>query len=328
MANSSVPAQTWVDRLGVRWIRRNYQQYVVYIAFVGVFIAFGVTQSSNGFLSTQNLLNIVSQTAAISVMAVAVTFVIASAEIDLSVGSVVGLSSVTTALAMARWGLVAGLLAGVATGLIVGLVNGLLVTRIGIPSFLVTLGMLGIASGTAQWITDSAAVPISNDTFNNIFGGGKVGPLSILVIWSAVALVIGHVVLKKTKYGRQVLATGGNEVAARFSGINTRNIKLKVLVVSGFAAALAGMLDAGRLQTGRFQLGQGDELSVIAAVIVGGNSLFGGVGSVVGAVVGSVLISMINNGLILMGLPFSQQVIIRGVIIILAVALAGKRRAG
>jgi ribose transport system permease protein len=259
------------------------------------------------------------------VVAVAVTFVIGAAEIDLSVGAVAGLSSVTTAMAIDHYGLVGGVVAGLATGVLVGSINGTLVTVVGIPSFLVTLGMLGIAHGTAMWVTNSAPQPILNDTFNNVFGTGDVGAIPSLVIWTAVAVAIGHVVLRRTRYGRGVLATGGNEEAARFSGVNTRRIKFLVLVGSATAAAIAGMLYAGRLQSGRFQWGEGDELSVIAAVILGGTSLFGGKASVIGALVGSLLIGLINNGLILMGLEFSQQQIVRGVIIILAVALVSRR---
>ena len=148
----------------------------------------------------------------------------------------------------------------------------------------------------------------------------------ILVLWTVVALVLGHVVFRKTSFGRQTLATGGNEAAARFSGVNTRRIKLTVLIISALTAALAGMLYAGRLQSGRYQWGDGDELSVIAAVVIGGTSLFGGTGSVIGAVVGSLLVGLINNGLILMGLEFSQQVIARSMLIILAVALTGRRK--
>jgi ribose transport system permease protein len=145
------------------------------------------------------------------------------------------------------------------------------------------------------------------------------------VLWTFLAVLVGHVVLKKTPYGRQVLATGGNEQAARFSGVDTRRIKFTVLAVSGLVAGLAGMLYAGRLHSGRFQWGEGDELSVIAAVILGGTSLFGGRGSVVGALLGSLMIGLINNGLILMGLEFSQQLIVRGAIIVFAVALARRK---
>lgn len=302
--------------------RFDWRQYVVYIGFGLVFIAFSVALHDRGFLSTVNLLNIIRQTTMITVMAVAVTFVIASAEIDLSVGSVAGLASVIAALAVANYGVLTGVVAGLMTGVVVGLVNGTLVTRVGIPSFLVTLGMLGIAQGVAMWVTGAAPVPILNDTFNNLFGSGSLGPIPSLVMWSAMVVAFGHIVFTKTSFGRKVLATGGNESAARFSGINTKRIKLLALTMSSVAAALAGMLYAGRLQSGRFQWGQGDELSVIAAVILGGTSLFGGKGTIVGSLIGSLLIGVINNGLILMGLEFSQQLIIRGLIIILAVALA------
>jgi len=297
---------------------------VVYIGFVVLLLFFSIVLSGSGFLSPNNLLNIVRQTAIISVMAVAVTFVIAAAEIDLSIGALAGLASVVTALAIQQYGILAGIAAGLLVGLLVGAINGFLVTRFGIPSFLVTLGMLSVAQGTAMWISQTAPIPILNDAYNNIFGSGQVGPIPSLVIWPLVFLVIGSVVLRKTAYGRQVLATGGNTTAARFSGVNTRRIKFLVFLVSGTVAALAGMLYAGHLQSGRFTWGQGDELSVIAAVILGGTSLFGGAGTVVGSVFGALLIGLINNGLVLMGLDVSQQLIVRGVIIILAVALARK----
>jgi ribose transport system permease protein len=307
-----------------RTLQFDWQRYVVFLAFLAVFAFFALTLYDSGFLSLNNLLNIVQQTAIIAVMAVAVTFVISAAEIDLSVGSVAGLASVTSALAVSEYGLFAGIAAGLLTGVIVGGINGLLVATIRIPSFLVTLGMLGIAVGSAMWITDSAPVPIVNQTFNNIFGSGQIGPFPSLLLWMLVLFVVGHVVLRKTAYGRQVLATGGNEAAARFSGVNTRRIKFYVLLVSGVVASLAGRLYAGRLHSGRFQWGEGDELSVIAAVILGGTSLFGGYGTVIGSVLGALLVGLINNGLTLMGLEFSQQQIVRGAIIILAVALARK----
>ena len=232
--------------------------------------------------------------------------------------------AVLSALAVSEYGLFAGIAAGVLTGLVVGSINGALVAALRIPSFLVTLGMLGIAVGTARWITDSAPVPILDDAFNNIFGTGQIGPIPSLLIWLGVFLAAGHFILRKTAYGRRVLATGGNESAARFSGVHTRRIKFYVLLASSTVAALAGMLYAGRLQSGRYQWGEGDELSVIAAVILGGTSLFGGYGTVVGSVLGALLVGLINNGLTLMGLEFSQQQIVRGAIIILAVALARK----
>ena len=300
----------------------NWREYVVYIGFVVIFAAFAIGLNQYGFLSGNNLLNIIRQTATISVMAVAMTFVISSAEIDLSVGAVAGLGSVAAALTISSYGIVPGILVGLLAGMIVGVVNGLLVTRVGIPSFLVTLGTLGITTGVAMWITKTAPIPILNDTFNGVFGAANLLGIPSLMIWTLAALGIGHVILRKTPFGRQVLATGGNEVAARFSGVGTQRVKFLVLLGSSVVAALTGMLYAGRLNSGRFQWGQGDELSVIAAVILGGTRLSGGVGTVFGSVLGSVMIGLINNGLILMGLEYSQQLIIRGVIIILAVALA------
>lgn len=315
------PALTLAQRLrGVEWRR-----YIIYIAFVVVFVLFAIMLANQGFLSRNNLLNIFRQTATITVIAVGMTFVISCAEIDLSVGSIAGLSSVVSAMAIANYGFVPGILAGLAVGAIVGAINGSLVSLLGIPSFLVTLGMLGIAFGTAQWITNSAPQPILNDVFNGIFGGGDVGPVPGLLVWMAVVVAIGAVVLGRTKFGRQVLATGGNRTAAEFTGVNTKRIKFSVLLISGVMAGLAGMLYAGRLQSGRFQWGSGDELSAIAAVILGGTSLFGGSGTIIGTLFGALLIGLINNGLILAGLESSQQQVVRGVIIILAVALARKK---
>jgi ribose transport system permease protein len=308
-----------------RFATLDWRRYVIYIGFVVIFIFFAILLGDQGFLSPNNLLNILRQTATITVIAVGMTYVISCAEIDLSVGSVAGLASVVTAMAVANWGVVAGVIAGLLVGVVVGSINGGLVAGLGIPSFLVTLGMLGIAFGLAQWITDSAPQPILSYAYNLAFGSGNLGPFPGLVVWMAIFVAVGAIVLSKTRFGRQVLATGGNRMAAEFTGINTKRIKFEVLLISGTVAAFAGMLYAGRLQSGRFQWGQGDELSAIAAVILGGTSLFGGAGSVIGTLFGALLIGLINNGLILAGLDASQQQVIRGAIIILAVALARKK---
>ncbi|AMM32184.1 ABC transporter permease [Sinomonas atrocyanea] len=310
---------------GEKLRKLDWRRYVIYIGFVVVFAFFAILLHDQGFLSAVNLLNIFRQTATITVIAVGMTYVISCAEIDLSVGSTAGLSSVATAMGISQWGLVPGILAGLAMGVIVGAINGGLVSLLGIPSFLVTLGMMGIAVGAAQWATASAPQPILDDTFNTLFGSGNIGPIPGLVLWSALFVAVGAVVLSRTKFGRQVLATGGNRTAADFTGINTKRIKFQVLLISGIVASIAGMLYAGRLQSGRFQWGTGDELSAIAAVILGGTSLFGGSGTVIGTLFGSLLIGLINNGLILAGLDSSQQQVVRGAIIILAVALARKK---
>lgn len=320
MAEALTPSLT--TRIGLA----DWRQNIIYIGFVGIFIFFAITLGHKGFLDTNNLLNIVRQTAPIAIMAVAMTYVLAAGEIDLSIGAVAGLASVAAAMAMDIGGVPLGILAGVATGLIVGVINGVISTRIGIPTFLTTLAMMGVAKGTSMWVSSTKAIPILSDGYNWFFGGGYIGPLPVLLFWMLIAAAIGHVVLRRTTFGRWVLATGGSETAARYSGVNTRNIKFKVLIISSFAAAIAGMLYAGRFQTGRFQLGEGDELSVIAAAVLGGTSLFGGKGTVIGSIMGALMIGLINNGLILAGLEFSQQLIARGAIIILAVAISQNRK--
>ena len=319
-------ADTMTPSLATKIGLTNWRQNIIYIGFVGIFIFFAITLGHKGFLDTNNLLNIVRQTAPIAIMAVAMTYVLAAGEIDLSIGAVAGLASVAAAMAMDIGGVPLGIFAGVATGLIVGVINGVISTRIGIPTFLTTLAMMGVAKGTSMWVSGTKAVPILSDGYNWFFGGGYIGPLPVLLCWMVIAAAIGHVVLRRTTFGRWVLATGGSETAARYSGVNTRNIKFKVLIISSFAAAIAGMLYAGRFQTGRFQLGEGDELSVIAAAVLGGTSLFGGKGTVVGSIMGALMIGLINNGLILAGLEFSQQLIARGAIIILAVAISQNRK--
>ena len=277
-----------------------------------------------GFLSTASFWNILRQAAIVSVIAVGMTLVIAAAEIDLSVGSVAGLASVVTAMALSQFGLVPGILAGLALGAVVGSINGALVAFVRIPSFLVTLAMMGITFGIAQWITDSAPVPILDMNYIANFGGGNIGPIPGLIIWMLLFVVGGAIVLKKMRFGRQILATGANPVAAEYSGISTSWVRFRVMLICSMGAAVAGMLYAGRLMSGRFQWGAGDEMNAIAAVILGGTALAGGRGSVVGTFFGALLMATINYGLILAGLDTSQQQIIRGIIIILAVALARK----
>lgn len=305
--------------------RFEWRQNIIYIGFAAVFILFAVLLSDSGFSNPNNLLNIFRQTATISIMAVAMTYVIAAAEIDLSIGSVAGLAAVVTAMTINNYGLIPGILAGLAVGAVSGAISGGLVAWLKVPSFLVTLGMLGLVVGVARWITASAPVPIADQTYITIFGGGDLGPIPGLLVWVLVAVTIGAIVMNKTKFGRHVRATGGNLVAAGYTGVKTAKIKFMVLLISGIVASFAGMLYAGRLQSGRFQWGTGDELSVIAAVILGGTSLFGGRGQVVGSLFGALFIGLINNGLILAGLDVSQQQVVRGAIIILAVALSRKK---
>ncbi|MFB8386356.1 ABC transporter permease, partial [Microbacterium sp. NPDC055910] len=282
-------------------------------------------RAPRGFVSGPHLHNRVPPPATLGFWACAFPFGPAHAEIDLSVGSVAGLSSVVTAMAVTHYGLLPGILAGLASGAVIGAVNGGLVAWLKIPSFLVTLGMLGLAAGLAQWITGSAPQPITDPVYVLIFGGGDFGPVPGLLVWTVLAVAVGWIVMNRTRYGRQVLATGGNPTAAAYTGIRTARIKFTVLLTSGVVAALAGMLYAGRLESGHFQWGQGDELTVIAAVILGGTSLFGGRGAIIGTLFGSLFMGLVNNGLILAGLDVAQQQVVRGGIIIAAVALSRKK---
>ena len=173
-------------------------------------------------------------------------------------------------------------------------------------------------------LTYTKPVSIADETFNTIFGGGNIGPVPSLFIWSLIAAAAGHVVLRYSAFGRQVLATGGNPVAARYSGVPTHRIKLYCFLLSGVAGALAGLLYSGMMQTARYTFGTGGELAAIAAVILGGTSLFGGKATIIGTFIGALLIGTINNGLIIMGLDVSEQNMISGGLIILAVAF-GRR---
>mgnify|MGYP001418181378 FL=1 len=302
--------------------KKTWRQNIIYIGFVVVFLFFAITLYDSGFLSTNNILNIGRQTAIIAIMAVAMTLVLSSGEIDLSVGAVAGLASVTTALAIKYYGIFFGISAGLCTGVIVGILNGLVSTRLMVPTFLTTLAMMGIAKGVSMWISGTRSISIIEDPYTNFFGSGDLFGIPSLLFWMLIIGLIGHIIYRHTKFGRQILAVGGNVVSANYSGINTNKIKFFVLIISSLMASLAGMLYAGRLHTGRFQLGEGDELSVIAAAVLGGTSLFGGKGTVIGSVIGALMIGVINNGLILMGLEYPQQLIARGSINVLAVAIS------
>ena len=295
--------------------------YVVYLAFLLILAFFAVTLRDDGFLTSSNLLNIAKQTAPISIMAVAVVFVLSAGEIDLSIGSVVALSSLVAAVVLRDVGLIPGIAAGLGTGVAVGVVNGLFTTLLRLPSFLVTLATMGLVSGLARSITDLESVAVTNLTFANVFGSGDVGPIPSLILWTLGAVAIGHFVYRHRRFGAHVLATGDNAAAARVTGIRVERVKLAVLVMSATAAALAGLLYAGRLQGANYNLGSSDLLLVIAAVVIGGTRLFGGSGSVIGALVGSLIMGLLNNGLILSGLSSSEQLIAQGVLLLLAISL-------
>jgi ribose transport system permease protein len=305
----------------------DWSDYVVYIGFALVFLYFAVTQTQY-FLNSTNLLNIVIQAAPITIMAIGMVFVLSTGEIDLSIGSTVALSALTTAVVLQGTGQFwIGALAGLAVGVVVGLVNGFFITVVRLPSFLVTLATMGLIAGLARQLTDLQSVPVTDKAFVWLFGGGDFLGLPIMLWWTAVAVLVGWHLLRQRRYGAHVLAVGNSASAARVSGIKVNRVRLMVFVGSGMTAALAGLLYAGRLHGARYTLGETDLMTVIAAAIVGGTSMFGGKGTVIGALIGALLMSMINNGLILAGLNVSQQMIVRGLIILVAVSfsLRGKK---
>lgn len=300
----------------------NISKCMVYIIFLVVLSLFAIFIGGS-FFSLNNILNIIRQTAVVSMIAVTMTFVIAIGEIDLSVGSTIGLSGLMAALVLQSTdNIPLAILAALAVGLVVGLINGLLIVALNLPSFLVTLGMQMVLVGTSMWITNTTAIPIGNATFTFIFGGGSIGKLPLLLLWVLITGAVGYIVLNRTPYGKKVLAVGGNATSARYSGINVKKIVVYVFVYSSLMAALGGMLYAGRMSSGRYTFGDGLELDAIASVILGGTSMAGGNGSIVGAIIGSLLIGTINNGLMFFGLSTAQQTVAKGAIIILSVALS------
>lgn len=305
--------------------RRKIQisKFTVYIVLVVVFIFFSIILRDKGFMTGGNLLNVLRQTAMVSVMAAAGVFVLGAGQIDLTVGSNAAMSAMLAALILQSTNsIILALIVGVGFGVGVGAVNGLLVTKLKLPSFLATLGMMQVVRGAAMWITNTAAVPITNSRFNTIFGTGYIGPVSVLIIWTIVFYVLGYIVFNKTPFGRYTLATGGNEQAAGYSGIKVDKIKMYIFMISGALSAFAGIMYAGRMQSGRYSFGDGNEMSVIAAVVLGGAAMSGGTGSMIGAFAGSLLMGIISNALVLAGLSSAQQKLINGAIIIFAVALS------
>jgi ribose transport system permease protein len=294
---------------------------LVMLVVIGIF---AVMLRDTSYFSTNNFLGIVRQTAAITVMAVPTVYVIAAGEIDLSIAAVVPVAAFIAAIYLPGYGTVPAAAAALGFGAAVGLINGLVTVRFRIPSFVVTLGMLSILQGFALRITGVISVAVKDKAFTDVFGNGYVGPLSVALIWSLGIVAVGFVILAWTPAGRAVLATGANPNAARFSGIRTDRVKIAALTASGMAGALAGLLYTGQYGAASYTLGTSDLLTVIAAVIIGGTALAGGKGSVLGALVGSLLIGTLNNGLTVIGLSNPEQLIARGLIIIAAVIFSAR----
>jgi len=294
---------------------REFGAFFVFILF---FAVLSLTLGSK-FFSLTNFQNILNQNMAIALLAIGSTFVILTAGIDLSVGSVLALASVVLGLVMARllegrWipevVITIAILAGLLTGLLCGLANGLLIARFRLPPFVATLGLMAVARGLTRVITRGMTFSEQPEAFH-LLGQGLLPVAIVLLVFAGAG-----VALRYTRFGRLVYAVGSNEKAARLSGVNVFAVKTTVYALSGALAGLAGVLLTSRLQSANALLGLGYELNAIAAVVIGGTSLMGGQGSVLGTLLGVLIYGMIQNCLNLFGVdPFWQEVVIGAVII-------------
>ncbi|MDX7952629.1 ABC transporter permease [Lichenihabitans sp. Uapishka_5] len=306
----------------------DFSDLTVLIVFLAIVVY--LTLSTASFMSTANLLAILVATSLIAVVACGQTFVIITGGIDLSSGSVVALAGVVTGMALqAHVPMPLGVAIGVGVGVACGLFNGLAVTFLGMNPFIVTLAVMAMARGLAFILPGGATIFGFDDSFDQI-GGGLIGPLPIAGIISLAALLVGAFVLGKTVFGAEVYAVGGNREAANMTGIPVRRTLILVYLISGALAGLGGVILTGRLDSAQPIAAQGLELNAIAAVVIGGASLFGGRGSMLGTILGVLLIGVINNGLTLHNVePFWVQ-FIQGAVIFLAVlfdSLNTKRKA-
>ncbi|MFL9920051.1 ABC transporter permease [Paraburkholderia fungorum] len=320
----ALPSQKSRMRRIAQLLLQGDRPYALYGAFAILLVVFSF--ASPWFLSIDNFLNIGRQTALVSIVAIGMTFVIIARQIDLSVGSSLALSGMSAALAMAYVGdnWIIGAIAGIGTGAIVGAINGVVTTRLSIPSFLVTLGTLSAARGLALMVTTTRPVIITNDSFIAIFGEGDIAGVPVPIIWTLLAVIAGILLLHYSVFGRQIYAAGGNPTAALYSGINTRRVTTLAFILTGALAGLAALVLSARSHAARPDVVQGLELDVIASVTLGGCSLFGGRGFVLGTLLGSLIIGTLNNGLVLLGVSSSLQLVIKGAIIVAAVAFTRK----
>jgi ribose transport system permease protein len=300
------------------------QRLLPFITLVTLFVALSI--ASPYFLTYTNLSSVVRQTAVINIMALGMTLIIIAGGIDLSVGAVLAFSGLLGTMAMeAGWSIPVGVLVGLLCGLFWGLTNGLLITQLKINPFIVTLGTLGIARGVTLIISNGLPVHRIPKEFSFLGEGNLLGvPFVLWVLVFCAALT--HVILEHTRMGRYAFAIGSNPEAAYYTGIPVDFHTTAVYAYSGLLCGLAGMIEASRLMTGQPTAGQGYELQVIAAVVIGGGSLRGGEGSVIGTLVGAFIMGLLANGSDLLGIsPYLQQAIIGGVII-LAVAVDELRK--
>lgn len=277
---------------------------------------------SDAFLTVNNLMNVLRQVSINGILAVGMTLVILTAGIDLSIGSLMAVSAVIAASIVAGspnevlWALIAG----IAASSVLGGVTGVMSTKLNVVPFIATLAMMTIARGIALIYTNGRPITIDSAAFRYL-GQGYIGPVPVPVVIFALVTSIVSFILYKTKFGRYIYAVGGNENAANVSGIRVHRVKIWVYIINGALSGLAGILLASRISSGQPNSGQGYELDAIAAVVIGGTSLFGGRGTMLGTIVGVLIIGVISNGLNLLNVSSYWQQIIKGLIIAAAVVL-------
>lgn len=291
-------------------------------SIIGLLILSGLLSVlSPRFLTNSNLFNVLRQTSLNAIIAVGMTFVILTGGIDLSVGSILAFSSAVAAnLAHNGASAMVAILVGLAIGTILGLLNGLIITQGNIPPFIATLAMMTMARGATLVYSGGQPITGLGDGFYFI-GNGYIGQIPLPVVITITALIVGHYILSQTRTGRYIYAVGSNENAAKLTGINTKLVKTLVYAISGFTAALSGIIIISRLNSAPPTAGSGAELDAIAAVVLGGTSLSGGEGHIAGTFIGALIIGVLNNGLNLLNVSSYYQQFAKGVVILIAVLL-------
>jgi len=295
------------------------RRYGILIGLIGLITGFSVL--SERFFTISNMLIVMRQTSIVAFLAVGMTFVILGAGIDLSVGSILAFSGAVGAGVMQNGGMFFGILAGLALGAALGAFSGIVITKLKIPAFIATLAMMAIARGGTLVYTDGRPITGLPSSFA-FLGRGYIGNVPFPIILMLIIFILAYIVLKLTRFGRYVYATGGNINAARASGIKVDNVIISTFAISGFLSGLTGMVLASRLNSAQPTAGMGYELDAIAAVVLGGTNLFGGEGELWGTLVGAFIMGILNNGLNMLNVSSFYQQVVKGIVILIAVTVA------
>ncbi len=309
-----------------KWYHHTFQSIVVFVKEnMGILIGFLVlcillSVLSPVFLSKANILNVLRQVATNLYIACAMTMVIILGGIDLSVGSIIALSGVVTGgmIAFDGYSMPVAVICGLIVGTFVGVFNGLVVSKTTIPPFIVTLATMNIARGAAYVYTGGQPIRVMSDEFNFI-GAGYLGEIPMPIIYLVVIIIVSILIMNKSKLGRHIYAVGGNRQAAVFAGIRIQRVLFFAYFFSGLMASIAGIVLASRMFSGQPTAGQGAEMDAIAAVVLGGTSMSGGLGKIGGTIIGALVIGVLSNGLNLLGINSFWQYIVKGVVILIAV---------